>query len=234
MSVNSQDENGETPLHHAATDCDTTKISFLLAQGANPNIQDLYSDTPLHNAIYASCVEGVKLLMQGGANSSITNLLGNDGINLVLNIYVGNPEVSRDVLRQMIEIMLKAGANPDIINQNGYAPLHTVVINNDIKLLQIFLENGANPNIEDLDGNVPLSYSVFIHNIDMAKLLIQFGALNIQGLFNKTPLDYACFYGFEDFVRILKPLQVEKNRTRKNTSISGCGKSFPYLGVRKF
>jgi ankyrin repeat protein len=60
---NARDEQGATPLHHAAWDGDLTLIQQLVDAGADPTITDLrYGTTPLGWAEHAYQTEAVEML----------------------------------------------------------------------------------------------------------------------------------------------------------------------------
>ena len=232
--LNDQNANGATALHIFALNCDTTGTQQQINAGANLNIQDLYLDTPLHNSIYSLCPSILTLLLQAGANSAINNKNGNDALGVCVAIFVSNITTlqSKAKLLELIKILLSFGANPNVVNGIGYAILHTAVTQS-FEMTKILLENNANPNVEDLDGNPPLTHAVYSLNVPTATLLVKFGALNIQGLFLKTPLDYACFYGHTKLIELLKPVQIQRCKNRKNVMIAA-PREFPFLNIRNF
>jgi ankyrin repeat protein len=65
--LNLPDEAGRTPLHLAATHCQTGVAQLLLDQGAKVNAKATGGTTPLHLAAQAGCAEVVSLLLVKGA-----------------------------------------------------------------------------------------------------------------------------------------------------------------------
>ena len=57
-------------------------VSFLLAQGANPNIQEASGLSALHWAVSHGNIATVKALLAGGANLSLTNSQGQSALAL--------------------------------------------------------------------------------------------------------------------------------------------------------
>ena len=81
------------------------------------------------------------------------------------------------------QLLLKAGANPNIQNNYGYTPLHT---SKSPKINKLLLEAGANHTIQNRHGDTPLHYS---KSRKQTKLLLQAGANpNVQNNYQKNPL----------------------------------------------
>jgi ankyrin repeat protein len=65
--LNLPDEAGRTPLHLAATHCQSGVAQLLLDKGAKINAKATGGTTPLHLAAQAGCAEIVSLLLSKGA-----------------------------------------------------------------------------------------------------------------------------------------------------------------------
>lgn len=224
MSVNVQDEEGNTPLHFAAEECDLDTVRELLSAGANPNIQNLEEDAPIHIAIFSLCSEVVLALLEGGANPNIQNIETDTALTLALS-FLGpeenGTEADRNVLLLIIEYVLRFGADPNFINDFGYAPIHLAILLNDITLVNLLLQNGANPDLEDVDGNTPLHFAVYQNNVPILRLLLDRGAKQLQGIYQKTPLDFAIFYNFTEIIQILRSYQ-SQNQSQNSCNITQC------------
>ena len=70
LNVNAQDEDGLTPLHHAALSGNVRIISLLLESGAIVNIPDKKGLDPLHYAAWQGYMDPVGLLLSGGADAN--------------------------------------------------------------------------------------------------------------------------------------------------------------------
>lgn len=145
--VDSRDNNGLTLLMHYLEynehpDIDT--VARLLKMGANPNARDLYGDTPLLIAV-ADCqnVEIIKLLLNAGADVNARNedlmtplmaSVSNKNAEVVsLMIKAGADINAQDkyedsalhyasvdaVNPTVIDVLLNAGADATIVNDNG-------------------------------------------------------------------------------------------------------------------
>ena len=75
--------------------------------------------------------------------------------------------------RAVVNILLNAGADPNIMFRNGLTILHCAVIARDIDTIKRVLEAGADPNISNKFGESPLSWATMQ---DVVKLLLNSGA----------------------------------------------------------
>jgi len=73
---NTQNEDGETPLHEASYRGHTDIVKELLKHKADPNIQGTWGDTPLYSASYGGHTDIVKTLLAAGADPNIQNNYG--------------------------------------------------------------------------------------------------------------------------------------------------------------
>jgi len=73
QDVNSQDENGYTPLHAASSYGRMEVLNFLLSVGADVNSRDSDGDQPLH---VCETVEVAQVLLQSGAQIAAKNSEG--------------------------------------------------------------------------------------------------------------------------------------------------------------
>lgn len=217
MSINQQDEFGNTSLFNASNQCDLILVRELLKDGANPNIQNYDSDAPIHMAILQICPDVVLELLKGGANPNVLNYDGYSPIQLAIySILPSYSGAQRDTLVQIVKYLVNYKADTNLIDPQGFCPIHIAILRGIIELVKILLDGGGNPNIEDKEGNNPLVFSVYQNNKDIVALLIQYGSLNIEGNFAKTPLDYAIFFGFANIAQLLKNLRVCTVRVKPN------------------
>ena len=89
-------------------------IASLFESGVDPNAADNLGFTPLHFAAQSQCAEVVLMLVEKGAEIDKKNSVGNTPLGLAIFNYRGDGEV--------IKILLKAGANPNLQNNAGVSP----------------------------------------------------------------------------------------------------------------
>ena len=141
--------NGRTPLI-ASTIADNTKFSlFLLDNNADINIKDNTGATVLHYAANRDNIQIVEKLITLGID---TNQLDNDGRSPLY--YAVAKEKSPN--SELMEILLKAGANPNITfytTQGTVNVLYIAVVNNKIEITKLLLKYNSNYDVVDSRGN---------------------------------------------------------------------------------
>ncbi|KAJ5078036.1 ankyrin repeat-containing [Anaeramoeba ignava] len=157
-------------------------VEYLLSYGVNPNEQDLDLRTPLHYACANKCQTSIlDLLIKKSENfpkislktfgniDHQKNLESTENIHQqdtpikivnVLDIHKQTPLHELCVLNyteDRINVLLKAGADPNIQNPKGKTPFHLICeLNPSLNLVKMFLESGASVDIQDLEGKTPL------------------------------------------------------------------------------
>ncbi|CAB0029619.1 unnamed protein product, partial [Trichogramma brassicae] len=129
-------KTGDSPLHLALRWGRNEVAQLLLRNGADPNLTNAEGSTPLHiickkgeddTGYYekGDCVT-VKMLLELGSEKyqpvqiDAQDKLGNTPLHLVLDY--GH--------RRLIELLLKNGADPNSINEEGSTPLHIISMKN--------------------------------------------------------------------------------------------------------
>ena len=175
--------NGRSKYNHSLLHTATWKenlplIESLIERGADINIRDSDRETPLHKAKSRSTAQ---LLLTNGAEVNARNKNGNTPLHSMWRLNL-----------EVVEILLKYGADPNIQGFNKKTPLYYVRNYEQAKLL---LENNANPNVQDKYGNTPLHAIYGVRQLEIseklkiAEVLIQYGAnINIKDKQGNTPL----------------------------------------------
>jgi ankyrin repeat protein len=140
--VNAKDDDGSTPLHHAAFDGYKEIAELLIAAGAEVNAKDdRLRKTPLDLAINYNQTETVDLLRKHGGISGAA-----DSIHLAA--AVGNIEV--------VKQHLAAGVDVNAKGYRGFTPLHYEARNGHKEIAELLIAKGANVNVKDDAGETPL------------------------------------------------------------------------------
>lgn len=102
----------------------------------------------------------------------------------------------KDIMIEILVILINNGANVNMLDGKGEAPLHYAVKpralqeNQRVEIIEFLISKGADVNIKSIkEGNTPLHISVE-WSIETTKCLLEHGAeLNIKNNKGNTPLD---------------------------------------------
>jgi hypothetical protein len=110
-----------------------------------------------------------------------------------------------------VQLALNFGVDPNLCNSAGVTALHLVcyVATYDIDKARMLCENGAQPALAVTStGLTPLHYAVETRDPQIVELLLGAGASpTIEGLENKTPMDYAKMCEQDDIEHDGKPTE---------------------------
>jgi ankyrin repeat protein len=163
-----------TPLIKAIALRDRSRVERLLSEGADPNAPDDDGLRPLHVAIsqedFAESPEFVKLLLKHGADVNEWDVNHND-TPLLRACDPPNKAVA--------QILLEAGADPNVRRSDGESPLRLSVEAQDLDMATLLLRFGAGETVNEyggLLGLTALSLAAGNYDIPMIELLIREGA----------------------------------------------------------
>lgn len=131
VDIKTTDENGNTPLHIAASDmelCMNLAETFL-DKGANINSKNHTGDTPLHKLVKNMDVSGVE------------------------------DEVSAEY-KKLFELFIKNNADINAKNNNGTTPFHLVAASQYLPFVKYFVDNNADIGAKDNTGDTAERYAV--------------------------------------------------------------------------
>lgn len=187
LDVNSIDENGNTALHAAARVNDYDLVSFLLYNGAQPELKNYDGDTALHVAIKNRSTRSAEILAEYNGNIFAKD---GDGITaLELGVKAGG--VYTDMM-----INSSTGA---IVDAMGRSIVHYFVDWQDTQAIDCCISRKIPLSVIDNYGNTPLSmcyaHADDLGYVKLAAKLIEGGAAPLRGTY-----DY-----FEDAVKTRNP-----------------------------
>ncbi|KAM0561606.1 hypothetical protein ACHAPJ_002774 [Fusarium lateritium] len=229
-SVESHDDGGanqRSALQVAVKAQNEAAVELLLIFEANPNEFpiSLGIGSPLNLSLELSSSNStiVQMLIDAGANVNFFHPEGHRwGIGLPLTQAVKSMDLN------YAELLLKAGANPNLIDPWSLTALHHAVDRRDLGMLNVLLEAGADPNIlcsvhnlrfvvkKRLRGGpqcrwtriyTPIQEAVHRGDIAIAKRLIDAGAILEDGLepdlYNDLVSPFLSEWEARDIVRAL-------------------------------
>ena len=166
--INASDSNGDTSLHWAARNGDSTVVDVLIAVGANVNmnmVNDI-GDTPLHWAARNGDLTVVKALIAAGATVNRVSYYG----DYPLHKAVSNGDAT------VINVLIAAGGNMDIASEFGWTPLHYVAHIGNLEIANLLINKGADINVTDSNGSTPLHLARRKNASTVVEALIAAGA----------------------------------------------------------
>ena len=188
--VQAVDSSGDAPIHIA---CQISRFHF---QSVKVNMK--YSshgseETPLHAACRNGYCDMIEVLLKNGANVQAANSSGDAPIHIVCKkARLGHLEVSfhskecdpnqqnaihiacKNYYCDMIEKLLKNGAEVQAVDSNGDAPIHLVCKSLALDYLKILLcSKECDPNQQNANGDTPLHIICRVGSIDSIKSFVQ-------------------------------------------------------------
>jgi uncharacterized protein len=123
------DPKGFTILHLAATEDQTEIQTILIQAGANVNAKTKDGFTPLH---MASVPEFAELLLRNGADANARALNGDTPLHSI---------AAETDKTDVMEVLLKFGANPKLINKSGQTALDIAKSRKDADKVRLLLKH---------------------------------------------------------------------------------------------
>ena len=195
---NITDTDGNTCLHEAVYY--EYPINVLLNAGANPNIATTYGYTCLHTAVQKQCcIEVLQAIINHGVDVNATS---KENITAVM---LACKEGNNDV----INVLLNAGADPNITDGDGNTCLHYAALNDSsTDVLQAIISHGVDVNATNTNNVTALMLACHKGNRDAINVLLNAGAdSNIADADGSTWLYYAarndCTERFQEMIRLL-------------------------------
>lgn len=224
---------GNAPIHRAAKFGENDIIELLLTFGADISSRTTANVTALHEASVNVHPSTVKLLLSKGADPDLLNQAGSTPFTLagaynlyeVLKVYIesGYDVNTQDahgrtalwrlvgsspndlVNSKSVKLLLEAGADPNILTNNGSAALSKAAKLGRTEMVQLLINAGATIDYQDpTTGYTALCEAVDSQNMNrshtIARLLLKNGANpNIQTNNGSTPCSLITKNYFTDF-----------------------------------
>ena len=182
-----------TPLMIAASMHNEIMFKVLLNAGADVNTIDFVGNNVLMHLIEGNHQDLAHILLQTGkCKFDAFNSRGKTALHYAVHL---------DDIR-MVQMLLEAGVNPEILGQSGESPLMCA---QSKEVVDVLLEAGCDPKHTDGNGMPCLHYAIIHRNAEVANTLIHRGA-DVNLVFDdngKTPLFFALIYWLPSTVEAL-------------------------------
>ncbi|XP_026785883.3 transient receptor potential cation channel, subfamily N, member 1 [Pangasianodon hypophthalmus] len=182
--LDSQNDEGQTPLHIAAWEGDEAMLEFLCYRKANPNITDRLDRSPLHIAAERGYTNMVEILSEKFRSNVLERT--KDGSTLLhIASECGHPGTALTFLRKGVPLHMP--------NKSGAVCLHVAAKCGHTSVVQALILKGAPVDIATKDGLTALHIAVQSCKPHVVQMLLGFGA-QVQlrgGKALETPLHIA-------------------------------------------
>lgn len=158
LSINQTDAQGYSALHMVVVSNQTEVLQKLLAMGADPDVRDASGWTPLMSAALLGRVEASRIL---AGHSSDLSGVGDNGWSPLHFAINGLESVEEETQLRIIEILLQAGADPDVQDRHGATPLFLAAMDMRPRTVRALLDAGADPTLANDDGMTPLMAAAY-------------------------------------------------------------------------
>ena len=216
--VDSQDNEGETPLHLLLgnTDRDDDDIldlaRLLLEHTSDVNIRTTDEWTLLHVAAFYGRLEIVRMLLDLDANPNAETKGSETPLGLVLRGRFNSQERGASITR----LLLGRGVDVNASAKGLATPLHSAAFNGKLEIARILLDHGASLNAETETRETALHY-VSIgkydsekHSVEIARLLLEHGMdAHVQNKDLNNALHIAAFWGKLQVAQVLLILKIK-------------------------
>jgi ankyrin repeat protein/TolA-binding protein len=217
--INAKDNNGWTPLQHAAAAGQLVVARFLLDNRADVDAKDGSGRSPLHQAAENGHKGMVELLLAKKAGIQTGDDIGKTPLHVA----------AEKGFKSIVELLLDNGANVNATTKDNATALHFAAANGFKSVAEVLLAHRADPNIsgylysagKNFYGT-PLHAAAYRGDRALAELLLanksEVDAVNRDGA---TPLDIAAFTGATGVAELLLSHGADVNAVTSERAYQG-------------
>ena len=112
-------------------------------------------------------------------------------------ISLMTPDQVEDKILEILKILIENGADINVLNEQGKAPIHFAAARNQTRIVRMLIEKSADINLKSKFGDYPLNYAAgHPCNSEIIEMLIANGAdVNAKGACGNTPLHDSIYSG---------------------------------------
>jgi ankyrin repeat protein len=190
-----KDRWGTDALIEAVKNKQTSIAEYLVSKGADVNSKDNDGNTPLYHAVFAKDDNAIAMLVSNKAKFGVENQVATG--ELICRAGFDGDE-------EMMERLLRAGADPDSCDYDKRTGLHLASAEGKLGIVKILCEKGATLGFKDRWGTDALIESTKHKQSEVVKYLVACGA-NVHSKDNEgiTAIQHAVIIGAEEAVECL-------------------------------
>ncbi|XP_050307400.1 uncharacterized protein LOC126744096 [Anthonomus grandis grandis] len=174
ITIDIQDINKRTPLHHSVFLNSPVFAEKLLKHGANKNIVDNTLNTPILLSVVLQRESIFKILFDHKADVNLADIELRTPLHY--SVTLNNEYITK--------LLLKRVANINCLDKNKSTCLHIATKNGYLPIVKLLLQYGASVNLTDNALGTPLHYAAKKVDLDIIKIIIARGA-NVNALNSK-------------------------------------------------
>ena len=157
----------------------------------------------IHEAVYQNDVELLRKILSENIAEEVNAVTGDNVTALHLAAAEDNVE--------MMQMLLKAGADVNAKTSGGFTPLHWAASKNCVRSAELLTVVGADVNAASEHGVTPLHWAAYRNSTEMVNLLIKSGAdISVKTDEGFTPLHWAIRNDSTEVSMILSYVQAER------------------------
>lgn len=153
-------------LYEAATVGDADRIRELVSRGADVNAYAADGFTALGLAAFFKRPEAARALLDAGADPHLASRPAG-----FTPLHSAVADDAGGVVRDIVRMLIDAGAAPNAQSASGGTPLHTAAFVGDVVVTKMLLAAGADPKVKDATELTPLDVARDRSNSEVAALL---------------------------------------------------------------
>ena len=229
VDVNYADKYNYTALQAAVCDGATDSVQVLIDAGADINILNYDGHSLLHDACEFGSLEIVKILVSVGAGVRVTNgerhtclhAAAEAGHTEIVRYLVSLPDVDVNqetvdsytalhravmhVERDVVQVLIDAGADIDIQNNEGRSPLLSACVEGTFDTVKMLVRAGAEVRATDDEGVTCLHYAARRRDTETVRYLVGLPEVDVNygDAHNHTALHRAALNADTDVVQVL-------------------------------
>ena len=222
--LESKQEHNMTPLMFAASEGNYELTKLLINKGANIHYTRPLGFSTIFMPSMFGHFEIVKLLVEHGVDINIKDRWGRTALYVAINF--GTKEIAEYLVDQgaeipvkddllhhalakgmteIVEFMLKNGANTNSINENDGTLLHSAAKGNQANIVKEMIDKGMNINMKNRYGLAPIHFASMYGNREYIEMLIKHNAdINLKTNTGKNAYMLAYENNHQELAEILK------------------------------
>lgn len=203
--LNTKNSNGLTPLHQAALEGNINTVYVLLSLGADPKILNKRKQYPLFSALFLPILYEDELRKN---KIKIFSLLKEKG-NQLLNQDKNGDTVLHQMALHGFDTLIKEtlATHPELAfikNKHTHYPIHTAILNDQIKSVIPLLQVNNGSTVKDSNGWMAIHYAARYADKEILEECCKFSTnKDTKDIIGKTPLMLATELGRLSAVRTL-------------------------------